>query len=139
MTFDVEEGQKDVLAFGDDADGDERPDLVLLAGHELLVFPGSLPGKALDAPVTTKPSRRIALPDDLPGASSRSLSFGTEGFSVSRTDGGAGAPHFVDMEGDGRPEVLFVGNRTASAGRAVIVFVRGPAASPTDSRVIGTR
>ena len=139
MTFDVEEGQRDALAFGDDADGDGRPDLVLLARNELLVFPGSLPGKALDAPVTTKPSRRIALPGDLPSASSRSLNVGTEGFSVSRTDGGAGAPHFVDIEGDGRPEVLFVGNRTASAGRAVIVFVRGLAASPTISRMVDTR
>src|SRR6185503_14174928 len=51
MTFDVEEGQKDVLNFGDDADGDGRPDLVLIAGHELLVFPGTLPEKALEAPV----------------------------------------------------------------------------------------
>jgi len=139
MTFDVEEGQKDVLNFGDDADGDGRPDLVLIAGHELLVFPGTLPEKALEAPVTAKPSRRIALPDGIQGGSSRSLSVGTEGFSVSRTDGGAGAPHFVDMEGDGRPEVLFVGNRTASAGRAVIVFVRGLAAPPTISRVGGNR
>jgi hypothetical protein len=134
-TFDVEEGHRGVLGFGDDADGDGSPDLVVLAGHDLLVFPGAPPAKALDAPVSTKPSRRIALPGDLEASSSLNLSVGPGGFTVSRTDGGAGAPHFVDMEGDSRKEVLFIGNRAAGTGRAIIVSVRGVAASPTISSV----
>jgi hypothetical protein len=52
-----------------------------------------------------------------------------EGVSIERSAGGLGTPHFLDMDGDGRPEALFAGN-TESGSRAVVVFVRGSSAVP---------
>jgi hypothetical protein len=128
MSFDVENGEKGYLEFGADADGDGRPDLILLANKELLVFPGSAPDRAAEKPVETHPSRRIALPADLPGAHGISLSMEADGFQISRSAGGFGTPHLLDLDGDGRPEALFAGNGANGGGRVSIVFLRGSAA-----------
>lgn len=121
-SFDVEGGEKGFMEFGPDLDGDGHPDLILLATHELQVFPGAAPDRAIAKPVDSRPSRRIALPD-LPGTHSSAVSVGAEGFQVSRVYGGLGAPHCLDLDGDGRPEVVFAGDG-ASGGRVVVVVVR---------------
>ena len=124
MSFDVDGGDKGFMAFGADVDGDGRPDLVLLANKELLVYPGTPPDRSAKNPVATDPSRRIPLPTDLPKAERDSVSFGLEGLEISRSDSGLGTPHLLDVDGDGRPEVLFVGNGEGG-GRAIVVFVTG--------------
>jgi len=127
MSFDVENGEKGFMEFGADADGDGRPDLILLANRELLVFPGSAPDRAVQKPVASGPSRRIALPEDLPRARGNSFSMGFEGVQISRSAGGLGTPRLLDLDGDGRPEAVFAGD-----GRVVVVFVRGASAlAPT--------
>ena len=50
---------------------------------------------------------------------------GTEGIQISRSPGGLGTPRLSDLDGVGRPEVLFAGEGQAGAGRAIVVFVRG--------------
>jgi len=125
MSFDVEGGDKGFMAFGPDADGDGRPDLILLAEKELVVFPGVDAKAAAEKPVETRPSRRVALPSDFPNASSDSISVGPGGFEFARAAGGLGSPHLVDLDGDGRPEALFAGNHGNGAGRLSIVAVRG--------------
>jgi hypothetical protein len=55
------------------------------------------------------------------------MAMGLDGFQISRSAGGLGAPHLVDLDGDGRPEAVFAGDG-ASGGRASVVFVRGSAA-----------
>ena len=130
MSFDVESGDRGFLDFGADADGDGRPDLILLANNDLLVFPGTAAERAAEKPVEAHPSRRIALPSDLPRAGATSFSMGTNGFQISRSAGGLGTPHLLDLDGDGRPEVLFAGDGVAGA-RIVVVFVRAaPAPTP---------
>jgi VCBS repeat protein len=125
-SFDVEGGERGFLEFGPDIDGDGRPDLLLLANRELLVFPGLAPGRALDRPVDSRPSRRIALPSDLPGAIGASFSMGFDGFQISRAPGGLGTPHLLDLNADGRPEAVFAGDGGNGGGRVTIVVVRGP-------------
>jgi hypothetical protein len=125
MSFDVEGGEKEFLEFGTDADGNGRPDLVLLANRELLVYPGAAPGRAADKPVDSRPSRRIALPQDLPAARGSSFSMGFEGFQISRSTGGLGKPRLLDLDGDGRPEAVFAGDGANGGGRVTVVFVRG--------------
>jgi len=125
MSIDVEGGAKGFIAFGPDLDGDGRPDLTLLAKGELVVFPGTAPEKAVDRPVDTKPSRRVAVPAGLPTAQRSSFSMGTGGFEISRSAGGLGTPHFLDLDGDVRPELIFAGDAAAGVGRVVVVFVRG--------------
>jgi hypothetical protein len=124
--IDVDDGDRGFLELVPDLDGDGRPDLVALANHQLLIFPGTAPDRVLEKTVDKRPSRRISLPGDLPHAGHTMVSMGTEGFQISRTAGGLGTPTFLDLDGDGRAEVLFVGG-TAVGARAVIVFVRGAA------------
>ena len=130
VSFDIEEGEKAFMEFGPDVDGDGRPDLLLFAKRELLVFPGSEPDRAIQNPVASRASRRIPLALDLPRPRV-SMSMSLAGFQISRSAGGLGAPHLVDLDGDGRPEAVFAGDGP-SGGRASVVFVRGvPALAPS--------
>ena len=134
MSLDVEDGEKAFLQFGPDVDGDGRPDLILFAKRELLVFPGSEAERAVLKPVAAKPSRKIPLAADLPRPRGSSVSMGLNGFRISRTAGGLGAPHLVDLNGDGRPEAVFAGDGPGG-GRATIVFVRGSGALAPSSTI----
>jgi hypothetical protein len=142
MSFDVEGGDRGFLGFGNDVEGDGRPDMILLAHRELLVFPGADAARAIGRPVENKPSRRIALPADLPQAGRTTFSMGTEGFQISRSAGGLGTPHLLDVDGDGRHDAVFAGDVSPGNGRVVVVFVRGgaePAPSSTIPSERGTR
>ncbi len=133
-SFDVENGDRGSMHFGEDMDGDGRPDLVLLANKELLVFPGNPADRAAEKPVQSAPSRRVPLPTDLPGAGRSYVSMGLEGVSIGRSSGGPGTPHFLDLDGDGRPEAVFAGNGE-SGSRIVVVFVRGSSPLPPSATV----
>jgi len=134
--FDVEGGAKGFIAFGSDIDGDTRPDLLLMANRELLVFPGVAASRAIRKPVESRPSRKIPLPADLPDAQGDSFSMGTGGFQISRSAGGLGTPRIFDLSGDGRPEILFAGEATRGAGRAIVVFVAGPGPLAPSSNIM---
>ncbi len=127
MSIDVDEGERAFLQFGPDVDGDGRPDLILFAKRQLLVFPGAEPESALKKPVASKPSRTIPLAPDLPRPRGVEVSMSLGGFQISRSAGGLGAPHLVDLDGDGRPEAVFAGDGP-TGGRATVVFVRGSGA-----------
>src|SRR6185436_18348671 len=78
MSFDVDGGEKAFMEFGSDLDGDGRPDLLLFAKRELLVFPGSAPDRAIKNPVSSRASRRIPLAPDLPRPRGSTMSMGLE-------------------------------------------------------------
>jgi hypothetical protein len=124
ISFEVEGGKKGFLEFGADVDGDGRPDLILLAGTDLLVYPGTRTDQAGDRPVESRPSRRVALPSDLGSEGSTELNLDLGGVAVSRKRG-LGTPGLLDLDGDGRPEVVFAGNSETGGGRVTIVFVKG--------------
>lgn len=134
MSFDIDDGEKAFMEFGPDMDGDGRPDLILFAKRELLIFPGSAPDVAVGKPVASRASRRIPLAADLPRPRGRSMSMGLDGFQISRSSGGLGAPHFADLDGDGRPEAVFAGDG-ASGGRASVVFFRGSSAVTSSATI----
>ena len=121
--FDVPDGDRGSMFYGKDLDGDGRPDLALRAKGSLLVYPGSPGGQAAEKPVAKTPSRRILLSEDaLPDFTAQTMSFGPQGLSV-EYDGDARLPRFIDLDGDGRVEGIFVGGSDA-AGRVTIVRFR---------------
>ena len=124
ISFEVEGGKKGFLEFGADVDGDGRPDLILLAGSDLLVYPGTRADQAGDRPVESRPSRRVALPSDLGSEGSTELNLDLGGVALSRKRG-LGTPGLLDVDGDGRPEVVFAGNAQTGSGRVTIVFIKG--------------
>lgn len=121
--FEVDEGDKGFLDFGRDLDGDGRPDLVLRAKGDLVVYPGAPKEKAIARPVETTPSRRVPIPAELGNSGSSSLVFGLGGFQMIRSRANAGTPRFLDLDGDGRPEALFAA--FGDPGRFVVVRIKG--------------
>ena len=126
-SFDVDDGKRGVLEFGEDVDGDGRPDAVLRSGNDLLVFSGTPAARALEKPIETRPSRRIALGPGLPDSGRTELSMGLEGFAVSRRWGGLATSPLVDMDGaheprrfsPGTPKAAWAVRRSSSSGDLV--------------------
>jgi hypothetical protein len=96
-----------MLGFGPDLDGDGRADLLLRAGGELKLFPGSRDAREGKGLVETTP--RWSLPA-LGGASPEPELHiglgGEEGVSVRMSWDPLGGNRLVDLDGDGRVEIL---------------------------------
>jgi len=100
--FDVEEGDRSTIQWGTDADGDGRPDLLVIANGALELHPGAS-GKTL---VAKTASKRVTI--GATGNSETEITVGGEG-------GRESLPLMtpveepiqpVDLDGDGRPEWL---------------------------------
>lgn len=103
--FDVEEGDRSLLRFGDDLTGDRRPDLVVRAGGRLQVHAGLPTGDGRDL-VAAKPRWTLAT---IPGGNGSGVSINIgasdEGLSVGDADD-AGYPLIVvDLDGDGNLDI----------------------------------
>jgi hypothetical protein len=92
------------VRFGDDVTGDHRPDLVALAGGELLIFAGRVPGR--DGAVSTTPTLRVPLTTATNGAVE--LQVGTGGVRTRSERFGWQPPFVADLDGDGRGEILLL-------------------------------
>ena len=119
----VDDADEGFLSFGRDLDGDGRPDLAVVTKTALVVYSGT--AEPLKRPIAEKPSRRVSLLTDRPGANATEVDFSLGGMRVWHGDPGYGVPRPVDLDGDGQAELLFVGNR-GSGGRASIVRFRKP-------------
>jgi hypothetical protein len=130
MELNVEGGDEAYLAFGQDVDGDHRADLLVIANGELRVYPGNAPEAAAGKPVRNEPSRRVALLPGLPNAGSITVSFSMSGgLWVSRRPPGLGTPRQLDLDADGRPELIFAGDLDGRA-RISVVTLRGAGSTP---------
>jgi hypothetical protein len=114
--FDVKDGDRGFLEYGRDLTGDGLPDLLVRNSEQLLLHAGlrSTDGKKL---VDLEPDQ-IPLGEfsQLPGHTVISVS--NEGVSSWQEIAAGQRPRLVDLDGNGRPELLFV-KSTARDGLGV--------------------
>jgi len=124
--FDVEEASRDSLAYGMDLDGDSLPELILAAGGRIRIHRGLRPARSGSGLVEHE--ARWSLPGgDLSwqagatpvGTGIAGVSFGPDG------DGerGMGTPRLVDVDGDGRSEILSLATSGEAGGRFRITWL----------------
>lgn len=115
------------LEYGDDVDGDGTSDLMLLGDGKLLVFPGNRDTKGGKAIVSSSPTLSTPISGAPTGDTRVSISIGSEGVSGSAEGSRAGQPAVLDLDGDGKREVLFVSDSGTDPGKLVIVSFHGGA------------
>jgi hypothetical protein len=125
--FDMKGGDRSVLLYGRDLTGDGRPDLLLRSERGITVHPGSDPGGKGQRLVEEKPMWTLPLPEGIPGGSASS-SFGTGGIR-SWTSSRIWGPYLVDLDGDGREEVLMLWN-DGEPRRGRVLVLRLPEPRP---------
>jgi hypothetical protein len=107
--LDVEDANSSVLIYGRDLDGDDRADLMLLAGEKLLIFRGS--GTMSKGKSVVQKTPALSAPvGHAVGGGERTFFLGTAGAGQSTTREGF-PPRPVDLDGDGRAEVLLTNGR----------------------------
>ncbi len=106
--FDVEDGDRSYVAYGRDLNGDGLFDLLVSAGERLLLYPGlqSKNGKKL---VDTEPELILDGNENDPDREeSVTIMVGTAGAEAVHTTSLASSPKFLDLDGDGNMEIVFV-------------------------------
>lgn len=103
--FDVEDASRSFVGYGHDLDGDGRSDLVLRASGRIVMYPGraSRNGKKLvnvDSPVVLLDTL------DARGDEWVEIGVGPGGGTRYSSRSGTRRPVFVDLDGDGRDEVV---------------------------------
>ncbi|HKQ61974.1 MAG TPA: hypothetical protein VJS92_11840 [Candidatus Polarisedimenticolaceae bacterium] len=137
----VKQAEREVLGYGDDLDGDGRGDLFVLAAGELLLYPGLAPAHGRDL-VASRPAVRLSLGEADAPVDPERLGLEVDGGGVEPVllGGGSRAPRVVDLDGDGRPEiVLFHGAnprqlRVVSPAAAAAAAPRGAGGSGSARR-----
>ncbi len=103
--FDVENGDRSTIQFGTDADGDGRPDLLVIANGALEVHPGAQ-GKTLAAKAASK---RVTIGET--GNSGTEINIGDDGGSREAFPSHTPVEEPIqpaDLDGDGVPEWLLL-------------------------------
>ena len=122
--FDIKNGDRDFLLYGTDIDGDGLPDLLVRGKKGLLLFPGqrSSNGKRI---LSSKP-RTIPIGDLVGEPGYTEVVLSNEGLD-SRVVGRLSArPRLVDLNGDGRSEILMMRHGDSNRPAVVRVIHLGP-------------
>lgn len=109
----------ELYRFVADVDGDQVPDFVAFDGGVLALYPGARRG---DRVIEKKPSASVALPSPgRAGKRSVTVSAGTSGAEArSQATPGYQEIEALDLDHDGRREVLLLGTAEGEAGRLLI-------------------
>jgi hypothetical protein len=127
--FEVPEGNRSFISFSRDFDGDGRTDLLISQNGKLEIHAGSARSKKGDDLV--EPAARFALPLDAEGAIHVNMPQGSDGDEgdESGEDGETespstftreGSPRLIDLDGDGRSEIVVRGG--AGGDGRIVVF-----------------
>jgi hypothetical protein len=127
--FDVERGDRSILDYRGDLDGDGRADLLLAASGAAQVFAGSPVSREGKGLVERKARWSIPLSANA-GARGRGsgggtdfqISIGGKGSGFSSWSDGDGSPRPVDLDGDGRAEILIAAAQVR--GRGLLQVIR---------------
>jgi hypothetical protein len=122
--FDIKNGDRDFLLYGNDIDGDGLADLLVRGEKGLLLYPGqrSSNGKRI---LSSKP-RTIPIGDLVGEPGYTEVVLSSEGLD-SRVVGRLSArPRLVDLNGDGRSEILMMRHGDSNRPAVVRVIHLGP-------------
>lgn len=120
-SFDAENANRDVLLYGTSFDGTGLPDLLLVADGKLAFHPGapaSAKGRALVAP---KPQWVVPLEFSGGAGGQVVVSLGTAGTGVEKWSESGVRPWPVDLDGDGRTEILLLADGTKQRSYVLVV------------------
>ncbi len=122
--FDVEEGERSMLRYGDDLDGDGRADLILCSAGEAAIFPGS--SRSREGSRLMDPKPRWSVPVEtsdsfLEADDEMDISLGSGKLSMMFRSVSARWPRFSDLDADGRPEILFAGEKPGGLGSLQVI------------------
>jgi len=127
-SFDVENGDRDFVGYGHDIDGDGRTDLVVRAGGRISLHPG-LAGSSGKRCVDPRPRWTVSLatpPGDRREKVGVEIRAGSEGMDARTTGSVGGTIRLLDVDGDGKTEILVQGRIEDRVSVAVIRASRGP-------------
>ena len=122
--FDIKDGDRDFLIYGTDIDGDALPDLLVRGAQGLLLFPG-LPSPNGKRVVSDKP-RTIPTKDLGTGSGTTEVVLSTEGLDTRFVGSLSSRPRLVDLNGDGRSEILMMHRGGSKRPAVVRVIHLGP-------------
>ncbi len=106
--FDVENGDRSYVAYGRDLNGDGLFDLLVSTDEQLLLYPG-LPSRNGGKLVDTRPELILDMDAKDPDQEDVvTITVGSDGADAVQTTALTSRPHFLDLDGDGDVEIVFV-------------------------------
>ncbi len=121
-TIDAKDGDRTFLEYGRDLDGNGVADLLLIAGGKIHLFPGARKAPAGKDIVASTPRYVFPMPSFAASSGTVVASLGSGGVSAWTERDRAGIPRPVDLDGDGRLEILVAA--FLEDGRSAFVIFR---------------
>lgn len=121
-TIDVKDADDTVIEYGRDVDGDGAVDLLLVDSGRILVFPGGKAATGGKEIVASTPRYSLPLPSFAASVGPVATRVGLDGPTISTRRGRIGIPRPVDIDGDGRLEILVEAG--LKDGRSAVVIFR---------------
>jgi hypothetical protein len=104
--FDVKHGDRSLLLYGDDLDGDDRPDLLLRTDEELRLHRGLASRRGTK--LVARDGLAIPFAAAAPEAGTTTVGVSSSGDVDVRVDGGRAEPRLADLDGDSRKEIYAI-------------------------------